>query len=355
MNPDSPIQRWFLFDGDRNLLAFVVLLGVFALLSGLGYVGLLDLTDVDSVETVAGGLIPGLFTFISIVLGINQLVLSQSSGSADVVRERVAEVRDLREDVESAAGTAPSPLLPTDFLSTVVETIRSEADRLAATASGDPAAVDAATAYATRVKAAVDRADERVTHADPGRVNAVISLLEFSDSRMLYDARRLRADHGDSLSGESHEVIDELINVLELFEVARTHFRTTYTQRTLAQLSRLLLYVGLPAILVAFALILSTFPGLDGWQRVVTVSALLTVTLSPLAVLSSYILRVAAVSERTIGIGPFPSRPGAIEQPPQQPPVDRESPAPSSTDETPAGNENVDASRSVGGSGDGPD
>lgn len=43
-------------------------------------------------------------------------------------------------------------------------------------------------------------------------------------------------------------------------------------------------------------------------------SPLLRVTLSALALLSSYIPRVAAVSERTIGVGPFVSRPGTVEE-----------------------------------------
>lgn len=101
--------------------------------------------------------------------------------------------------------------------------------------------------------------------------------------------------------------------MLELFSVARTQFRTTYTQRVLARLSRELLYVGIPALVVVIVLgLIPTSPGLLASEqaRLVTVSALLSVAISPLAVLSAYLLRVAAVSERTIAVGPFVSRPG---------------------------------------------
>ncbi|WP_123539136.1 hypothetical protein [Halosimplex salinum] len=312
MDTDSPLTRWLLFDGDRETLALLFLTGVFAFLVALGQVGVLELADADAVDTIAGGLVPGLFTFLSIVLAINQLVLSQSTGTVDQVRERVADVREFREEVERRSHEAPSPLAPTGFLSVLVETIVQKANTLETTASEHDAPADGAVVeYATAVRAAAEHADRRVSGADPGRVNAVISLLDFDDSRQLYEARRLLSDHGDALSPEARETIHALQELLELFDVARTHFRTTYTQRTLARLSRLLLYTGLPAILATFVLGLSTFPGVDGWQRVVVVSLLLTAALSPLALLSSYILRVAAVSERTIGVGPFVSRPGS--------------------------------------------
>jgi len=103
---------------------------------------------------------------------------------------------------------------------------------------------------------------------------------------------------------------------IELFGVARVQCRTTYTQRTLARLSRQLQYVGLPALLVVLVLGLlnpSSIFHLSEVLVVILVSILFAIALLPLALLSSYLLRIAIISERTIAVGPFVSRPNAAE------------------------------------------
>lgn len=150
----------------------------------------------------------------------------------------------------------------------------------------------------------------------PGRINALLSILEYSDSYQLYEARRLQCDHEDALPIEAQQSLSRLVEALELFSIARTQFRTTYTQRVLARLSRQLLYVGIPALVVVIILGLMPrvpHPLVSGQIRLVLVSALLSAALSPLAVLAAYLVRVAAISERTIAAGPFASRPSTVQ------------------------------------------
>lgn len=312
-------RRWLLLDGNRYVIAGALLALVFAVVAGLGRAGVLALGDAGAVRGIGGSLIPALFTFVSIVLAINQLVLSEEFGSAEEIRARVEEVAAFRRDVESLAGASPSPILPTQFLELVVEAVGAHAAALeeASDECSDPAAAAAVASYAEAVAADAAAARESLDRVEPGRVNAVLSVLAFDESEHRYGARRIQTAHGDALSPTVADELADLADALELFSVARSHFRMTYTQRLLARLSRLILYLGVPAVLAAVVLGTLGTPtagGLLARYRVLVVSALLTVAMSPLAILFGYILRVAAVSERTVGVSPFVSRPGAADE-----------------------------------------
>ncbi|RDI69753.1 hypothetical protein [Halopelagius longus] len=307
------IVEWTLIGGNRHVVASLLLAVAFLTLLSLGHLGVVTLEDQATVRSVVGGFVPGLIAFLSIVLGINQLVLSQELASPGEIRRRIEDVREYRHDVEEAAGAEPSPVLPTGFLAFVVRAIESEAETLAENArpETDSEVRDAVEEYAANVLDESRRAQESLEQAHLGRINALLPVLEYDDSYQLIEARRLREEYEDELSEESLDALSHMIQTLELFSVARSQFRSTYTQRVLAHLSRRLLYVGLPALLVVVVLGLLRTPSAvgTGWVRLVVVSALFTVAFSPLAVLSAYLFRVASVAERTISEGPFVSRP----------------------------------------------
>lgn len=309
------VTRWVLVGGSRHGVAALLLIGTFLSFVWLGDAGVIGVEDPAAVRGVAGGFIPGLIAFLSIVLGINQLVLSQEFGSAAEIRRRIDGVRKYRHDVEEMAGAGPSPVLPTEFITFVARTIEDEAAALDGSVGpeADPEVREAVRAYARMVRDDAGRALRSLDRARPGRINALLSVLEYDDSYQLFEGRRLQRAHGGRLPSETRRTLSDLIETLELFDVARTQFRTTYTQRALARLSRKLLYVGLPALVAVIILGLArpSFLPQTGRARLVVVSALLSVGLSPLAVLSAYLLRIATVSERTVAAGPFVSRPSA--------------------------------------------
>lgn len=312
--PREIFVTWLLLEGDRRAVIAALLAGILLLLVGSGYAGVTTVDDPAAIRGIAGGMIPGLFTFLSIVLAINQLVLSQEYGSADEVRTRVQEIREFRQDVEDMTTTAPSPVVPTDFLSLVVQTVDAKAEALGKSVPPglDTEARESIHALVDTIRTEARRANDEIDQRDQGRVNALLPVLQYSYATQLYEVRRLQNEYSDELPESTDRVLTDLIEVLELFSVARTHFRTTYTQRVLAQLSRMLLVVGVPALLAAVILHLLAVPSgllfLDRY-RLVVVSVLLTVAFSPLAVLFAYLLRVATISERTIAVGPFVSRP----------------------------------------------
>lgn len=315
MSVGGRLSRWLLLEGDRNAVALVVVAFLFGTLLALHAVGVVALADPDSVGSVAGSLIPGLFTFISIVLAINQLVLSQEFGSADEIRERLAEVQKFRREVETAADSEPSPVVPTAFLRMLVGTLDAHGRDLADAAAvvEDSDRRTAVEAFARDIVDATAVANDTLASENAGRFNAVLSVLTYPDAEQIRRVREFRT--GPDLPGEVAATLDRILETLELFHVARTHFRTTYTQRVLARLSRHLLYVGVPGILAAMVLVLAGAIGDDGLGRhPVAVATLLSIALSPLAVLFAYVLRIATVSERTVAVGPFVSRPDRVSE-----------------------------------------
>ncbi|WP_226023989.1 hypothetical protein [Halomicrobium salinisoli] len=312
------VMQWILLDGNRHAVAGLFAFASFIILSSLGLSGIIHLGDQAAVRGTVGGFIPGLIAFLSVVLAINQLVLSQEFGSAGEVRNRITQVREYRQDVEETADMGPSPVLPTGFLSFVIQTIEAKATALEESVGPetDPRVHEATLEYSKSVTAEARDARRSLEEVRPGRINALIPVLEYPDSRQLFQARRLQFDLEEDLPRDAQQALSDVIEAIELFSVARVQFRTTYTQRTLARLSRQLQYVGLPALLVAVVVGLlnpSYMFTLPDPIVAILISALFACILSPIATLAAFLLRIAVISERTIAVGPFVSRPKAAE------------------------------------------
>lgn len=312
------LAQWVLVTGNRHVVAGLLVLIIFSSFLLLTYIGIIRLEDQEAVRGIASGFVPGLIAFLSIVLAINQLVLSQEFGSAGEIRSRIQEVKGYRRDVEQIASAKPSPVLPTGFLSLVVRIIKSKAVALEESVGPetDPEIRETIETFARSVIDETTQANESIEQARPGRINALLPVLEYNDSRQLFEARQLQHDSDKALQTETQQALSSLIEALELFSVARIQFRTTYTQRVLARLSRQLLYVGLPALVAVMVLgLLDTSPSsyISGELSVIVIVAHLSIAVTPLAVLAVYLLRVAIVSERTIAAGPFVSRPTTVQ------------------------------------------
>ena len=309
--------RWLLINGNRHAVAALLLTAIFLLLVFLGHIEAINVEDQGTVQRLAGGFIPGLIAFLTIVLAINQLVLSQEFGSAGEVQKRIEDVRKYRHNVEEMVGSSPSPVLPTRFLSFVLLAIKSEATTLEESLGPeiDPDTRETIETYARNVIDDANRAHDSLEQVQPGRINALLPVLEYNDSHQLFEARRIK-NNCEGLPDETRQALSALIEALKLFSVARMQFRTTYTQRVLARLSRQLLYIGIPALVIVIVLGLIQVSGtlpISGGIRLVVVSALISIALSPLTLLSAYLFRVSVVSERTIAVGPFVSRPQTVQ------------------------------------------
>ncbi|OTF10785.1 hypothetical protein B9G38_04990, partial [Halorubrum sp. SD612] len=115
----------------------------------------------------------------------------------------------------------------------------------------------------------------------------------------------------EALTDGGRDLLGELKESLSLFGPAREHVKTLYFQWALIDLSRLILYAAVPALVVAGTMLTvvdaGTFRGATiGVNRVtLVVAGAFAVTLFPFSLFVSYLLRVLTLAKRTLAIGPL--------------------------------------------------
>lgn len=97
--------------------------------------------------------------------------------------------------------------------------------------------------------------------------------------------------------------------LLQQIDVARQYLKTLYMQDELSRLSTRLLLVGVPTVFVSIVM-LKLFAASSGilfstGTFTVLTDIAVTIALAPLAVVFSFVLRIAAVARRTVAITPF--------------------------------------------------
>ncbi|WP_339104833.1 hypothetical protein [Haloterrigena salinisoli] len=304
------VQEWFLIQGGRLAVAAVLALVVLVSLVAAYELEVVAFANPNSVTRVASGMIAGTFSLVTLVVSVNQLILSQEFSAASKARDRLDGVMEFRQDVAEEASVPASPAAPTRVLELVIEAIRHDAVELAdAVADHDDEVRDVVVRYTNSIEQRADRIDETLEETSFGTFTAVSAAINYDEAWQLYVATHLRGEYADSLSSDATERLDELIGSLKLFNVAREHLKTTYLQRELTRFSQLTIYCGVPSILsaVAIGLLYADFtgPNVNLAAMPYAVIVLILIGLSPLFLLVSYILRTATVTRRTASIGPM--------------------------------------------------
>ncbi|MFD1585731.1 hypothetical protein ACFR9U_01950 [Halorientalis brevis] len=316
--PGSRLKLWLLLEANRWVLAGVVLAGLFLTFVVLGHFDPVSLgsalTSTDPIDTLFQALTTAIITGVTLVVTINQLVLSQELGPLGDQRDRMEGALSFRQDLASTLSVGVVPAEPSAFLGALVDAAaaRSETLAAAATESSDPQAREEIQSLTAEIRQNADGVSQQLDGAQFGTFAVVSAALNFNYSVKIYEARRIRAEHGDALPDDVTNALDELLELLELFGPAREHVKTLYFQWELIDLSRVLLYTALPALAVSVAMIVYvddgasvawTVLGVDGivWLT----SAATVVALTPFVLLVAYILRIATVAKRTLAIGPF--------------------------------------------------
>jgi hypothetical protein len=303
----SVAVSYLLMGADRRLVAAGIVAFVFFGLIAASVVApgaAAALGSGDPVETAFQSLVGATITGVTVVLTLNQLVLSQELGAVGDQRERMEGAMSFREDVGAMLGTTP-PTEPSAFLrSMIAET----ADRAEAVRASGDLSEDLERLLESTVRNA-DRVVDRLEGRAFGEFGVVRAALDFNYSWKLYATRRALEEDGPS--AETHDALEAFEDSLRLFGPAREHFKTLYVQSELTELSRLVLYTAVPSLVVAVSVLFfvdpGTYPGtVFGIEAAVAlISAGVAVSVIPFAVLLAYILRIATVTGRTLSIGPF--------------------------------------------------
>lgn len=311
------LRLWVLLRMNRWVLTIALLLVVFLVLVLTSQLGLTPLRTIienqDGLEFLFSAFIGAIITGTSIVVTINQLVLSQELGAVGQQRERMQKSMAFRQDIEDTLTESVSPPEPAAFLYELVDGIHEHADGLAEAtgANQDQDVRNVVDGYVTDMTEDARAVKSDLAESQFGTFAVIWNALRFNYSRKIYDGRKIRADHGASLSDESVEKLDETIDTLRLFGPAREHFKTLYFQWELINLSRALLYVSVPALAVMAIMIMyidaNALPGtILGVDNLVWLTSLgFVIGITPFVVFIAYILRIATVAKRTLAMGPF--------------------------------------------------
>ncbi|MBZ6496197.1 hypothetical protein [Natrinema longum] len=304
---------------NRWVLTAIVLGVVFVVLVGLSQAGLTPLRVIVASNNgtfwIFSAFIGAIITGTSIVVTINQLVLSQELGAIGDQRDRMQAAMKFRRDLEGELEEDVTPPEPAAFLYELVDGIQEEANEFETEITAEPGHSDdlqrKVDSYVDDITENARSVKKSLEDAQFGTFEVIWNALKFNYSRKIYDARKLRADHGDELSDAADEEIDEMISLLKFFGPAREHFKTLYFQWELINLSRALLYASIPALLMTGIMLMyveaSTFPGTTlGVDNLVWVTSTgFIVGITPFIVFIVYVLRVVTVAKRTLAMGPF--------------------------------------------------
>jgi len=308
-------KRWFLLDANRwavvglltgSVFVLTVLVGTFGPVSAQRF-----LARGTSPGTVLVELMKTIVSVVTIVLSINQLVLSPELGPVGDQRKRLEDTMELRRDSEGLLGRTTSPLAPGRYLDDLVSALRERGLALAESVDGTPELQSELASFARELAVETDGVNDELADATFGEFEAVAAVMDLDTSGKIERLRRLRIEYADQLDDDERAALGEMVDAIELFVTARGFLKTTYVRTEYINFSRALLYVGFPSLIATY---LATqvydpgvFPGttLGVENRLWFVAGATTVSLVPFATLVSYVGRLATVSQSTLFMGPF--------------------------------------------------
>ena len=300
------VARWVLLDADRTALAVGIALGVVALTLGLIEAGLITV-DANSLAGSAfgSGAVAGLFTLITVVLSINQLILSRIFGSPDSLSETYQGTTEFRDSVAEVTGRPSIPNDPSRFLGVVGAGIREQATEI--DGNYDGVLAEEIDAY----RSAVRSYGEEVVRVEREKesIGVLTDLLGAEYAEHIAATERLRRERRDDLDDGDAAALDALEDLFEALTIGRQYFKTLIIQQLLAKVSRQVAVAGFVALLTAFYVgfvYQSDAPAtLPAWALPWIASVGLAVVVSPLVILLVHILRIATIMWYTVSVGPF--------------------------------------------------
>lgn len=305
-------RRWLLLTGNRWAIVGQLLALIFGGTLLLGLVPSIDLTEGGFVTTVFGAVTGGLFSFVPIVITVNQLTISQLVTTPDNLREKIGGVREFRAGI--AEQTPERSVMsddPSRFLEDVARLASQRASRFRQSDMNperNPSAEALAEFEGTVRRLTVDL-EERAAEDDLRLFDVVLLTMGDQYSKHVTTARRLLADRADALSPQTTDALADLRELLVSLDVFRQYLKALYVRTELARLSQLIAYTGIGAFLGSiFVLILYTSGTPAAGQSALlelVVCGALTLAALPFAVLFAFVVRLATIARRTVAPGAF--------------------------------------------------
>lgn len=313
---ESYIKLYVLLGANRLVVAGALVLLTFVTIVLFGHALFpdfyKDLQTGDTIETIFSTMLSVVITGTTLVVTISQLVLSQENGPLGDQHQRMSNSMDVRDYLRDLLGR-PIPTDPSEFLRVIIEETEDRAKTLrdAVSNSGNDELVDEVDEFTDSLIGNSEQVRAELEDASFGGFDALYSALDFNYSYKIYQAERIEHDHDESLDEDQRDKFAGVQTMLTMFGPAREHIKTLYFQWVLIDLSQLILYASVPALLTAAVMLTyvggSTVAGTTlGFNNIVLLTAgAFAITVLPFMLLISYIARVATVAKRTLAIGPL--------------------------------------------------
>lgn len=315
------VEKWLYLTGSRRVITLLVVLGVFVVVRVLTEVGVLHVASGSYLATLMGsGVFSGLLTLVTVVLSINQLILSRVFGSPSGLSDRLEGNLDFRRNVEDVVGEPSSPNEPGPFLAFIGDALQRQAGSLQERLREEDESLAAdVEEYTSGLVDYGDHLTEARNSHSTVRVLLICLGSEYADH--LDRTRELKRRHDDRLSEDASEQFDHILELLKGVATVRQFFKTLAIQQDLAQLSRRLIYLGLGALVVVYCFTQvykspsSMSPTLAASTLRWLSSVVAAIVFAPIALLMSSLLRVATLTLYTVSVGSFVPPEERIENP----------------------------------------
>lgn len=313
---ESRLKLWILLIANRLVATAILALFVFvAFMITMPFLSpslTSQFTSGDAIETIFSTMIGAIVTATTLTVTIGQVVLSQENGPLGDQRERMSNALDFRTFTKELTGeTAPAD--PSEFLGVLLDESeeRARALKTAVSNSSDEQLRNEVDEFVDSLVENAQVVRNQLDGASFGTFEVLSAALNFNYSVKMYQTERIADEHGDSLDEDQRDTLDGLNTALTMYGPAREHVKTLFFQWELINLSQLILYISIPALVLCGVMVAGvepqTFPGstlgLDNIAWVV--GGAFAVTLLPFLLLTSYILRVVTVAKRTLAIEPL--------------------------------------------------
>lgn len=312
----SAAKFWLLVSANRSVVAATLGLSVF-----LAFIALVSILDPPLIPQLQSGtVIETLFTTMlsavalvtTLTVTIGQVVLSQENGPLGDQHMRMSNAMDVRSYVGEIIGK-PTPADPSTFLRELVIACEEGARDLQDNTMGarDRQLKDDVDELTESIIENAETVKDQLTGLSFGTFEVISAALGFNYGRKIYEIEQLIAEHADVLDETERGDLDELKTALSMFAPAREHVKTLYFQWELINLSRRILYLSVPALLVAGVMVAvvepASFPGSTlGVDNILwIVASAFTFTLLPFFLLVSYIFRLITIAQQTLAVEPL--------------------------------------------------
>ena len=310
----DPLE-WLVLTGDRRLVSLLEVVPVAAAFALVVGSGMAPLRQETPILFLLFALIGANFTLISIVTSLGQFVLGRRLESPGEIRVKIDEGIAYREDVGGTADRHLMPVKPDAFYLSLYRSADTELAELerVSTEGRTKRVRDELGDLVDGLQTHVDHVIDLLGRPSSGLKHALFTSLTAEYEDYLHRTWYLQTEHADEFTDRVGDPLDRLTDTLKHVEVASRTFRAVFIEAEVSELSRYLLYVGLPVQLAAvLVMLLYTVPGPEPPLPIGTLSvlvpAMLTAGFVPFLVLASYVVRLTVVARRTADTFPFSSQ-----------------------------------------------